>query len=793
MIGHDFPYLDTRDLNLDWLLKNMKTIIKQWADYQDYMNQQFSDLEAAFNTLKNWIDSYFDNLDVQQEIDNKLDAMKASGELGEIMQPIISDETAAWLAAHITQPTTPVIDSSLTVEGAAADAKAAGNRLTNLKDWLDGRTLINDFDRVPAVIESKVISRTLQPHATTGFHIAIPVTAGDSLLVSGFIFDTTSFPLIVTAYNNAPVGTAGPSSTGAVNNYTFVVPGGVDTVYVNGSTNLDQSGCPIAYKRTDIHDQINDMKEEIRVDVGLRFDKTTPTQTGVMSKRLVLNSGIGKHYVVPVTPGDILLISGFEYDNGYPLAIYAKNGSTLNKYVEVRTGKLHNIETIVPDEANQIYINTNGSPDPTDGGALALLVYKQSIQDFVQKPVKWDSVNLVLQPGNINTNGSVQNVRGIYTNISASAGDILRINTYETAYPTIITYNGTSIIDRVTITGTNWHWIDNFLYEVPENATSITINGQNGINVDRMTVYEDYNDKDNSKSENHWNNKTGVWFGTSIPAAGYIGDNHISYPGFIGDILNMAITNEAVGSSCVHCKQPDRVSADNPYGFIGNFEAVSRCLTNTVAEMQWIIDHYNSDIWTSGTVTEMTETLANQIKSFSYQNKLDKYLTAAKEPFVFILDHGNNDAFNSIETENAYYAEYGEYSLYTFRGAMNFIIQRIKNFDPHANILLIGQYTGVTTDKIPAMQMQVADDWNLPICKLWERLGWTKTKSITCKGHWTSFYSGEYIWHDDPNESNTMTVFARWIPDGLHPHSDVSGDALRYMADSIAAWFETIK
>lgn len=132
MIGHDFPYLDTRDINLDWLLKNMKLIIKQWADYQTEMNQQFSDLETAFNTLKDWIDSYFENLDVQTEINSKLDAMKASGDLGEIMQPIISDETAAWLAAHITQPTTPAIDSSLTVAGAAADAKATGDAISDV-------------------------------------------------------------------------------------------------------------------------------------------------------------------------------------------------------------------------------------------------------------------------------------------------------------------------------------------------------------------------------------------------------------------------------------------------------------------------------------------------------------------------------------------------------------------------------------------------------------------------------------------------------------------------------------
>ena len=38
--------------------------------------------------------------------------------------------TADWLSSHIIQPTTPVIDDTLSVSGAAADAKAAGDRLS---------------------------------------------------------------------------------------------------------------------------------------------------------------------------------------------------------------------------------------------------------------------------------------------------------------------------------------------------------------------------------------------------------------------------------------------------------------------------------------------------------------------------------------------------------------------------------------------------------------------------------------------------------------------------------------
>ena len=53
------------------------------------------DFIAKFEELKYYVDHYFDNLDVQEEINNKLDQMADSGELGEIIasyvQPILSE------------------------------------------------------------------------------------------------------------------------------------------------------------------------------------------------------------------------------------------------------------------------------------------------------------------------------------------------------------------------------------------------------------------------------------------------------------------------------------------------------------------------------------------------------------------------------------------------------------------------------------------------------------------------------------------------------------------------------
>ena len=47
--------------------------------------EAITELQNAFTTLKTYVDTYFENLDVQEEINNKLDAMAESGELTDII------------------------------------------------------------------------------------------------------------------------------------------------------------------------------------------------------------------------------------------------------------------------------------------------------------------------------------------------------------------------------------------------------------------------------------------------------------------------------------------------------------------------------------------------------------------------------------------------------------------------------------------------------------------------------------------------------------------------------------
>lgn len=110
----------------------------------DYLNKTMHDvdtlhtdvvqLHAAYVQLQQYVNTYFENLDLQSEIDRKLDEMAESGALLNIIKPSVIEEVNRWLTEHITNPSNPPIDKSLTIENAAADSKVTGDKINNLTD-----------------------------------------------------------------------------------------------------------------------------------------------------------------------------------------------------------------------------------------------------------------------------------------------------------------------------------------------------------------------------------------------------------------------------------------------------------------------------------------------------------------------------------------------------------------------------------------------------------------------------------------------------------------------------------
>ena len=122
-IFQQFPYTNFHEMNLDQIIKIMREMQDEWAETQ----QEWSDMQA-------FITNYFDTLDLDEETEKALRRLLADGSLDSKIDPVVIAQTTAWLDEHITQPTTPVVDTSLTVAGAAADARETGSRLSMLAD-----------------------------------------------------------------------------------------------------------------------------------------------------------------------------------------------------------------------------------------------------------------------------------------------------------------------------------------------------------------------------------------------------------------------------------------------------------------------------------------------------------------------------------------------------------------------------------------------------------------------------------------------------------------------------------
>lgn len=162
-------------------VSKLAKMINTLLENVDTSEENIERLAQAYDELQGYVNTYFDNLDVQNEINNKLDSLAQDGTLSGLIEPFLPDIVASqlgdvvegqiggvvadqiddvveeqlpeqftlgangserlseWLDENITQPTNPVIDPTLSIEGAAADAKATGIRINEQFSSLSDR------------------------------------------------------------------------------------------------------------------------------------------------------------------------------------------------------------------------------------------------------------------------------------------------------------------------------------------------------------------------------------------------------------------------------------------------------------------------------------------------------------------------------------------------------------------------------------------------------------------------------------------------------------------------------
>lgn len=230
---------DPYSYDLKWIVDKLKEAI---ALYEP-LNQKFDDLYAFVN-------DYFDNLDITQEVQNIIDDMKDAGYFRNLVYEIaISDGNlqtivTEWLDANVEpQGSAVAIDYSLTISGAAADAAVTGERTRAALSVVNASGSLGQYD---ALVDQYISSGT--PTTLAGYNTyLIPVEEGDIITLQDSTEGTYFFGPSLS--QGAILGTvAGNVYTGlsaggyamhridAPNNcYTIIVPTGADHVYVSAN------------------------------------------------------------------------------------------------------------------------------------------------------------------------------------------------------------------------------------------------------------------------------------------------------------------------------------------------------------------------------------------------------------------------------------------------------------------------------------------------------------------------------------------------------------------------------
>ena len=359
----------------------------------------------------------------------------------------------------------------------------------------------------------------------------------------------------------------------------------------------------------------------------------------------------------------------------------------------------------------------------------------------------------------------------------------------------------------------------------------------------------------------NWKGKKIVWLGTSIPAMGY--------PTICGQYIDAKVYNEAEGSSMA--RRGSTIHSDDPLSddYLGlkgiSWQAALYSLSMSQQEKKFLMENWTTERRKANLIKKgyTAQQVAN-VKGFvsilagsffgaktdpmqdsdtgepadimedkwialrqrSYRDswdssmdiepgfgymagRLQKYFSEDKFPDLWVFDHGHNDASKTDTEEELTQVPTDPYDRYYFVGAMNFLINKILEYNPRARIVIIGHYTnqiGGTNrpELVTKGQETVASYWQFPIYKLWQDLPFSQ-RIITTTAYWDKdhvFHNngfdgtnhvGKNYSHINQNPRqlsdgtwvHDLTMKQLWLWDDLHP---TSAQAKELYAETIARW-----
>ncbi len=263
--------------------------------------------------------------------------------------------------------------------------------------------------------------------------------------------------------------------------------------------------------------------------------------------------------------------------------------------------------------------------------------------------------------------------------------------------------------------------------------------------------------------------KTIHYMGTSIP----------TYSGYV-EMAARALgaancINKSIGASSLRRAKADgSISGLNWYQFI-------RLMTYTNAEKQAILDNWETTyqpILGGGAPTTLTTKEQGFLLNSGYETVLMPYLDGTYPmPDIFIIDHAHNDREGFGDTYEQFTTEPATRNDRNyFQGALNWIIDLIREHNHNARILMVGHHTydkGFNdTTWLCDSQANYAAANGIPLLKLWEKTGMntqpvTGTQALYSQTPWSTYATA-----GSPDTNADMPYQRLIIPDTVHPYTN---------------------
>ena len=524
--------------------------------------------------------------------------------------------------------------------------------------------------------------------------------------------------------------------------------------------------------------------EGVRADTG-EFATFVPytLETGVYDKSLNLNTGVGgQHLTASVRESQDYLVSGKRWDaKSYPVAIFMHD-STLLGYTNANVPlgqRFTDVRITTPKGCNKIYVNgiTNG----WDSGApLIVEMAGGNAGSNSLVPVGFDP--FTIPAGTYDANYSLNTSAGSHAVIDVAEGQTYRVRAYKMAnsYPiALFKYQGAFV-------GLTMGRQANQTYEayvrIPAGVDQMLVQGDSRYNIDVMR-------RSTQIQANSWQGLNVLWLGTSISAGSqtFRGASH-TMPEYVCSLLGANCHNEALGESMLRRGYDELITETDPYGWTGAvWNNVFRSLMTTLGEKQDLIDNYDTKwkglLTGANKPTAMTDAIAADLRNFSFENKVVPYLNGTKAmPDLVVIEHGRNDVpgFGTVSREMPGAASVNPqnlsgYNRSKYGDAMAYLIRLIRQYKRNMPIVIVGHFdnTGMF-ELLPGEQEDAATYNGVYFCNTLP-MGWNG-HLVTVNGYWSNG-----IWITD-NVTRTVTRLQQCMPDGIHPFSDKSGQAL--MAES---------